>query len=159
MGPRFGYCDLEGLLEPWITALTRSRPMKNKHLIVIADSCFSGMLVKDLQKLALEKSPWNQNGCSVTVQSACSSDEVNFVGYFASCFVHFNKPENRACLEKLKQKWNDESEIRKNDFKYRHLHLPSPEVATTMPLDKLSSTIDCPTMEFQNFPLTLFHDA
>ena len=168
---KFGYCDLRGLLELWIVALTKSpttknKPpvepaaspeKKNKHLIVIADSCLSGRFVKDLQQLALKVGPWNHNGCTVTVQSASGSDEVTYDHYFTPCFVHFNKPENRGRLEELKQKWNSKSEVEK--IGYRELSLPSPEVATTMPLDKLSSTIDCPTIEFQNLPLTLFHDA
>ncbi|XP_028391935.1 uncharacterized protein LOC114516607 [Dendronephthya gigantea] len=159
----FGYCDLGGILEPWIAALTRSPTPKNKHLIVIVDSICSGRFVEDLQKLASKEGPWNQNGCGVTVQSACGSDEVNFarnfVGYFTPCFVHFNKPENRDTLQDLKREWNSKNEIKKIVCRYDR-DLPSPEAATTMPLDKLSSTIDCPTVEFQDLPgLTLFQDA
>ena len=161
LSERFGFCDLGGILELWITALTRSSRMKNKHLIVIADNCYSGMFVEDLQQLALKKGPWNRNGCTVTVQSACSSDEVTFVEYFASCFVHFNTPKNHGELDNLKQKWNSKSELEK--IRYRNLNLPSPQVATTMSSDKLSSNLQDPTTKFLPdkgfFPLTLFHDA
>ena len=159
----FGYCDLGGLLEPWITALTRSTTIKNKHLIVIADSCYSGRLVEDFQQLALKEGPWNQFGCTVTVQSASSSVEGDFVGRFTPCFVYFNKPENRASLHILKQKWDRKSEEEKNV--YRELNLPSPQLATTSLLDKSDKNTDSSTMEFSHihgwhgFPLILFRDA
>ena len=157
---KFGYCDLKGLLEPWITALTRSPWTKNKHLIVIADSCYSGVLAEDLQQLALKEGPWNQNGCTVTVQSACCSDEVNFYE-FTECFVHFNKPENYDSFRELEEKWNGKSEKEKNV--YRQLYLVSPQLATTMPMTKLSSNEDCSTMEFlpniHGFQLNLFRDT
>ena len=158
---QFGFCDLAGLLEPWTTALTRSS-MKNKHLVVIADSCYSGTLVKDLQKLARTPAPWNQNGCIVTVQSACSHDEPGKETSFSPCFAHFNKPENRKSLENLKKKWNEMNELEKNQ--YRQSALPSPQLATTIPQETLSSDMDSLTMEFcqfpgQGFPLTLFCDS
>ena len=99
----------------------------------------------------------------MTVQSACSSNEANFVGRFTSCFVHFNKPENHGSLHVLKRKWNRKSEEEKN--MYRKLNLPSPQVATTVPLYQLDSNTDSPTLELSHihggddFPLTLFRDA
>ena len=83
----------------------------------------------------LKEGPWNQNGCTVTVQSACSQDEVNFYE-FTQCFVHFNKPENYDSFRELKEKWNGKSEKEKNVF--RQLYLVSPQLATTMPMTKLS---------------------
>ena len=159
---QFGFCDLAGLLEPWTTALTRSSTKKNKHLVVIADSCYSGMLVKDLQKLARASTPWNQNGCTVTVQSACSHDEPGKETSFSPCFAHFNKPENHKNLESLKEKWNELNEMEKDQ--YRQSALPSPQLATTIPQEMLNSDKDSLTMDFrqfpgQGFPLTLFCDA
>ena len=162
----FGFCDLQGLLTPWIADMKRTsvkapdRVKKNKHLVVVVDSCYSGKLVEDLEELALKSGPWNENGCTVTVQSASSSGEPTFGGYFTPCFVHFNKPGNQEKLKKLKRKWDEKSEIEKNAF--RAVDLPSPQVATTMPSEKLSSGEDDPTLELpviQGVQLTLFHDA
>ena len=111
---QFGFCDLAGLLELWTTALTKSSTKNNKHLIVIADNCNSGMLVKDLQKLARTPAPWNLNGCTVTVQSASRSYEASLQTCFSPCFVHFNKPENRDSLRDLKERWSGMREKDKN---------------------------------------------
>ena len=160
-----GFCDLQGLLTPWVAAVTKEprnasgKVKKNKHLVVIADSCFSGILAQDLQRLMQRDGPWNKNGCSVTVQSACSNDEPTFGGYFTPCFVHFNKPENQPFLQMLKKQWNDKSEIEK--IVYRQMHLPSPRIETTMPPEKMNlANAEDPTMSpsFQGFMLTLFLD-
>ncbi len=161
-----GFCDLKGLLTPWIAAVKEESSnvpggvKKNKHLVVIADSCHSGVLVQDLQQLANGGGPWNVNGCTVTVQSACSSDKPTFGGYFTPCFVHFNKPENQPFLWKLKNEWDGKSEIEKNA--YREVDLPSPQVATTMPSERLISTEEDPILVLpviQGLTLTLFSDA
>jgi hypothetical protein len=162
----FGFCDLQGLLTPWIADMKRTsvkapdRVKKNKHLVVVVDSCYSGKLVEDLEELALKSGPWKEHGCTVTVQSASSSNEPTFGGYFTPCFVHFNKPENQEKLQKLKQKWDEKSEIEKNA--YRAVDLPSPQVATTMPSEKLRSGEDDPILVLpviQGVQLTLFRDA
>ncbi len=160
-----GFCDLKGLLTPWIAAVKEESSnapgvKKNKHLVVIADSCHSGVLVQDLQQLANGGGPWNVNGCTVTVQSACSSDEPTFGGYFTPCFIHFNKRENKQSLLELKNKWDGKSEIEKNA--YRAVDLPSPQVATTMPSEKLISEEEDPILVLpviQGLMLTLFPDA
>ena len=161
---KFGDWDLENLLGLWTTGLTKSSTKKNKHLIVIADSCYSGVLVEDLEKLKGTCAPWNENGCTVTVQSASGSDEKRQETYFSECFVHFNKPENRESLQNLKEKWNRMPEDEKNNYRGLSRNLPSPQVATTSPLDKSSSNVDRLTIEFsqisgQGFSLTLFRDA
>ena len=163
----FGYCDLMGLLTPWIKAVneeSRNAPgvKKNKHLVVIADSCYSGVLVQDLKKLPIEESPWKEfkeNGCTVTVQSACGSDEPTFGGYFTPCFVYFNKPENQPFLRKLKNEWDGKSEEEKNA--YRAVDLPSERlVATTMPSERLISKDPILLLPvIQGLTLTLFPDA
>jgi hypothetical protein len=162
-----GFCDLQGLLKPWIAAvkeksinLPHDSVKKNKHLVVVADSCYSGKLTEDLEKLALTSGPWNKNDCTVTVQSASGSGEPTIGDYFTPCFVYFNKPENRPFLQKLKNEWNNKSEIEKNA--YRAVDLPSPQVATTMPSEKLSSEEDDPILVLpviQGVQLTLFRDA
>jgi hypothetical protein len=160
-----GFCDLMGLLTPWIAAVNEESSnvpgvKKNKHLVVIADSCYSGVLVQDLQQLAKTPGPWNANGCTVTVQSACGSDEPTVGGYFTPCFVYFNKPENQPSLQKLKDEWDGKSEIEKNA--YREVDLPSPQVATTMPSERLISTEEDPILVLpviQGLTLTLFSDA
>ena len=91
-----GYCDLQGLLKPWIAAVKEessnsSGNKKLKHAIIIADSCNSGKLVEDLAGLNQWPGPWNENDCTVTVQSACNSCEGTFGGYFTPCFVYYNQ--------------------------------------------------------------------
>ena len=91
-----GYSDLQGLLKPWIAAVkgkskNSSGEKKNKHVVIIADSCYSGKLVEHLNELNKKRGPWNENGCTVTVQSACNSREVTFGGYFTPCFVYYNQ--------------------------------------------------------------------
>ena len=91
-----GYCDLQGLLKPWIAAVKEkstnsSGDKKLKHVVIIADSCYSGKLVEDLAGLNQWPGPWNENDCTVTVQSACNSHEVTFGGYFTPCFVYYNQ--------------------------------------------------------------------
>ena len=151
-----GFCDLQALLTPWVAAVTEKsnnapgRVKEKKHLVVIADSCFSGVLAQDLQRLMQREGPWNKNGCSVTVQSACSNDEPTFGGYFTPCFVHFNKKENWQDLENLKKEWDNLSDKQE----YQDSNLPSPQVKTTR------QEGSAPTMELhiQGFRLTLFRD-
>ena len=160
-----GFCDLQGLLAPFVASLQTYSPnaprgvkKKNKHLVVIADSCYSGVLAQDLKQLNEKCGPWNENKCSVTVQSACSEDEVTYGGYFTPCFVHFNKPENQAHLEALKKEWNKKNRIEKNA--YQELKLPSPCVETTMSPEQLIFDDD-PIMKPPNihgFQLYLFRD-
>ena len=160
-----GFCDLMGLLTPWIAAVNEESSnvpgvKKNKHLVVIADSCYSGVLVQDLQQLAKTPGPWNANGCTVTVQSACGNNEPTVGGYFTPCFVYFNKPENQPSLQKLKDEWDGKSEVEKNA--YRADGLPSPQVATTMPSERLISNEENPILVLpviQGLTLTLFPDA
>ena len=157
-----GFCDLKGLLTPWIEAVTKESSnapgvRKNKHLVVIADSCYSGVLAQDLEELPIEESPWKEfkeNGCTVTVQSACGSDEPTFGGYFTPVFIHLNK--NPQVLQELKSKWSPGSTDTKNKLR-QHRSLPSPQVA---PIRQLTQEND-PTMVVshgENFKLTLFHD-
>ena len=159
-----GFCDLMGLLTPWIAAVneeSRNAPgvKKNKHLVVIADSCYSGVLVQDLEQLAKTSGPWNANGCTVTVQSACGSGEPTVGGYFTPCFIHFNEPENQLFLQELKNEWNGKSEEEKNA--YRAVDLPSERlVATTMPSERLISKDPILLLPvIQGLTLTLFPDA
>ena len=154
-----GYCDLEGLLRSWIAALKEKSInlpssgvlKKNKHLVVIADSCYSGKLAEDLASLATKTGPWNENECSVTVQAACSADEPTFGGYFTPFFVYFNQPENRPRLEELKKTWGEKNQEEKDYFKA--IELPSPMVVSTG-----EHCLQPPTMErvIQGFTLILF---
>ena len=153
-----GYCDLQGLLKPWIAAVkgkstNSSGEKKNKHVIIIADSCYSGKLVENLNDLRQRPGPWNENdGCTVTVQSACSSKEPTYGGYFTPCFVYYNQPENRDALDQLIREWNDKNPTQKNA--YKEYELPSPQLATTRPPENdpvLKLTL-------QGFQMCLFRD-
>ena len=155
-----GFCDLYGLLEPWIAAVEEkstnsSGEKKNKHVVIIADSCYSGKLVEDLAALKQWPGPWNKNGCTVTVQSACNSREVTFGGYFTPCFVHYNQTGE---LDRLIEEWNSKPKPQKDT--YRDIKLPSPRLETTRPLGNVDSEND-PVLKvfFEDFQLCLFRDA
>lgn len=153
-----GYCGLYGLISPWIASVkdeSMDRPgeKKNKHLIIILDSCFAGMIADDLEKLNKEKGPWNENGCSISIQTACGPDEPTYGGYFTPCFFTLNEDENLR--ERLKNEWEAMEEQEKEYF--RGLPLPSPRVVTTRANSGQSSL----TMEFSfknGHKLTLFSD-
>ena len=149
-----GYCDLESLLQPWIAALKKRSTnavsdKRDKHLVIIADSCYSGKLVDDLAQMKDRPGPWNENGCTVTVQSASSSVEETFGDYFTPCFVHYN--QNQEALEQLIKEWNDNFEFVKNA--YRGFDLPSPQLETTGSLpedaDVTTETTQLETTETQ----------
>jgi len=155
-----GFCDLYGLLKPWIAAVKAQSKnaegrKKNKRLVIILDSCYSGIIaqeLKDFEKEIKGKDPTFLEENSVTVQAACGSDERTFGGYFTPCFVYLNEPKNAKLLSKLKDEWVRMTE--ENREEYKALELPSPMVVTTGP-----QSHDV-TMELtvQNFKLTLFKD-
>ena len=153
-----GYCGLYGLIEPWIASVkveSMNKPgeKENKHLIIILDSCYSGMIAQDLEELKKEKGPWNQNGCSISIQTACGANEPTCGGYFTPCFLTLNKDEDQRKL--LKQKWEAMEGEEKKYF--RDLPLPSPRVVTT----RANSGQNSLTMEFSfnnGHKLTLFSD-
>ena len=155
----FGYCGLYGLIAPWIASVkdesqNRSGEKKRKHLIIILDSCYAGMIAQDLEKLNKEeKGPWNQNGCSISIQTACGPDEPTYGGYFTPCFVTLNKEQ--GLLDDLKKRWAQMKHEEKNIF--CSLPQPSPKVVTT----RDDSGQNNPTMEFSfnnGHKLTLFSD-
>ncbi len=156
-----GYCDLMSLLTPWIAAVgressnARGRVKMNKHLVVIADSCYSGILVQDLERLKLNmRGPWNDgSGCTVTVQSACSSNEPTFAGYFTPVFIHLNN--NPQVLQRLKEVWSRMSPDEKN-FWRQDGSRPSPQVATTGQFNPHDPTMV--VSHRRDFKLTLFRD-
>ena len=158
-----GYCDLQGLLKPWIAAvrggsINSSGEKQNKHVVIIADSCYSGKLVENLNELNQQRGPWNENRCTVTVQSACSSEEPTYGGYFTPRFVYYNQPENEEKLKQLIEEWNGKNEIEKDA--YREFTLPSPQVATTRAPENVDSENDPVLKVFlQGFRLYLFRDA
>lgn len=153
-----GYCGLYGLIKPWIASVkgnsqNSSEEKKNKHLIIILDSCYAGMIAKDLEELNKEEGPWNQNGCSISIQTACGHDEPTFGGYFTPSFVTLNNEQ--SLLDDLKEKWAKMEDEDKDRF--CSLPLPSPKVVTT----RDDSGQKSPTMEFRfnnDHKLTLFSD-
>ncbi|XP_015766121.1 PREDICTED: uncharacterized protein LOC107344952 [Acropora digitifera] len=154
-----GYCGLYGLIAPWIASVkdvsqNSAGEKRNKHLIIILDSCYAGMIAKDLKELNKEKGPWNENGCSITIQTACGPKECTYGGYFTPCFLTLNDDEN--LLERLKNEWKAMEKQEKKYFK--GLPLPSPKVVTT----RADSGQNSLTMEFsfnKGYKLTLFSDS
>lgn len=154
-----GYCGLYGLLRPWLAAV-KSQSMnipgekKNKHLIIILDSCYSGIIAQDLEELNKKDGPWNQNGCTVTIQAACGADQPTYGGYFTPSFLTLN--QDQSLLEELKGKWKELNENLK--ICYRTLPQPSPKVVTTRISDEEQNsplTVEFPVNDHQ---ITLFPD-
>ena len=154
-----GYCGLYGIIAPWIASVkdesqNSAGEKKNKHLIIILDSCYAGMIAQDLEKLNKEeKGPWNQNGCSISIQTACGPDEPTYGGYFTPRFVTLNKEQ--GLLDDLKERWAQMKDVEKNIF--CSLPQPSPKLVTT----RDDSGQNNPTMEFSfnnGHKLTLFSD-
>ena len=128
---------------------------KNKHLVIILDSCYSGIIaqeLKDFEKEINEKDPTFLQENSVTIQAVCGTDEGTFGRYFTPCFVYLNDPENGELLNKLKADWMGMTDEERNQ--YKSVGLPCPMVVTTRP------QFQDVTMELtvQNFKLTLFQD-
>ena len=94
-------------------------------------------------------------GCSVTVQASCKSNEKAVGGYFTPTFIFLNDPANKNYLDFLKGEWGEMNEEDKNIF--RSLKFSSPVMETTRnDLDNTSPTLE---IEEQNFKMTLFRDA
>lgn len=162
-----GFCDLYGLLKLWIAAVKPkgADEKKDKHLVIVLDSCHSGIPAEDLKDFVenmRKKGDSLLNDNSVTIQAACGPNESTFGGYFTPCFVYLNDPKNKKLLNELKKKWEKMKDEEKN--KYRCIELPSPMVVTTRTSPQ-SAAVDTQsqgaTMELNvaNFKLTLFPDA
>ena len=154
-----GFCGLHGLLKPWIAAVklesinAKGAKKKNKHLVIILDSCHSGILADDLQdfiKHVQEKDRSLLEENSITIQAACGPDERTFGGYFTPCFIYLNQGENSSWLQDLKEEWGSMTPQKREE--YESEDLPSPMVVTTRGKSQEL------TMEVaaQNFELELF---
>ena len=132
-----GFCDLYGLLKPWIAAVKSESinapgQKKNKHLVVILDSCHSGIIaqeLKEFEKQVRKKDESFLKENSVTVQAACGPNERTFGGYFTPLFLYLNDPQNKKLLEQLRKSWKQMTDEKKDE--YRSIELPSPMVVTT----------------------------
>ena len=155
---KVGFCDLYGLLKPWIAAVkaesinAKGCSKKNKHLAIILDSCYSGKIAQELETFKNEMNTRDLSFLqenSVTIQAACGPDQGALGGYFTPCFVYLNDPDKAELLNKLKTEWNDMTEEKKNE--YKSLEFPSPMVVTT----RIPITVE---LKVQDFNLTLFQD-
>ena len=132
-----GFCDLYGLLKPWIAAVKSESinapgQKKNKHLVVILDSCHSGIIaqeLKEFEKQIRKKDESFLKENSVTIQAACGPNERTFGGYFTPPFLYLNDPQNKKLLEQLRKSWKQMTDEKKDE--YRSIELPSPMVVTT----------------------------
>ena len=150
-----GFCNLKGLVNPFIDAVGTGK--SNKHLVVVLDSCHSGMLANDLESLKDKL----KNGCTVTVQASCNSKENAIGGLFTQTFLFFNK--HKQVLKTLKAEWQKMDDSIKQT--YQNILVPSP-VLTTIgetnptnpdgPTNSDGLTID---ITVQNLEVTLFCDG
>ena len=135
-----GFCDLYGLLKPWIAAVKSESinapgQKKNKHLVVILDSCHSGIIAEELKKFEKQVRKKDESFLkenSVTIQAACGPNERTFGGYFTPPFLYLNDPQNKKLLEQLRKSWKQMTDEKKDE--YRSIELPSPMVVTTRAL-------------------------
>lgn len=108
-----GFCDLYGLLKPWIAAVKAKSVnaegrKKNKHLFIILDSCYSGIIAEELKKFEecmKKKDPKFLRKNSVTIQAAYGPDQGALRGYFTPWFVYWNDRKNAQQLSHLKSLW------------------------------------------------------
>lgn len=155
-----GFCGLQGLLKPWIAGVkdksqnAEGEVKKNKHLLIILDSCYSGILAEELEELNKKSGPWNENGCTVTVQAACGCDEVTYGGYFTPCFKFFS--ENQDKLKELWKVW-DGMTVKGREY-FMGIQLPSPKLVTTRSLNEEEKRMPVLHWEIQNFKFILFQD-
>lgn len=155
-----GFCGLQGLLKPWIAGVkdksqnAEGEVKKNKHLLIILDSCYSGILAEELEELNKKSGPWNENGCTVTVQAACGCDEVTYGGYFTPCFKFFS--ENQDKLKELWKVWDGMTD--KDREYFMGIQLPSPKLVTTRSLNEEEKGMPVLHWEIQNFKFILFQD-
>lgn len=135
-----GFCDLYGLLKPWIAAVKSESIIapgqkKNKHLVVILDSCHSGIIAQELKEFEKQVRKEDESFLkenSVTIQAACGPNERTFGGYFTPPFLYLNDPQNKKLLEQLRKSWKQMTDEKKDE--YRSIDLPSPMVVTTRAL-------------------------
>ncbi|KAJ7387501.1 hypothetical protein OS493_000831 [Desmophyllum pertusum] len=162
---KVGFCDLYGLLKPWIAAVksdsinARGMKKKNKHLVIILDSCYSGIIAQqlnDFKELAQEKDATLLGENTVTIQAACGRNERALGGYFTPCFVYLNDPKNVDLLNQLKTEWENMTEETRNE--YKPIDFQSPMVVTTRPQSTAQSQDATMELTVQNFKLTLFQD-
>lgn len=145
-----GFCNLDGLLQPWIEAVGSEK--HNKHLVVVLDSCHSGVFVEDLKQSQYNDTSWHKNNCTITVQAACGENEKVQGGYFTQTFLYLNKYNDE--LERLKNEWSNLDDETKHA--YKATKLPSPVVASTAAVDTADPTLK---IEHQGFSVTLFRDG
>lgn len=135
---KFGFCGLHGLLKPWIAAVkldsinAEGAKKKNKHLVIILDSCHSGILANDLQDFIEHvqvRDPTLLQENRITIQAACGPDERTFGDCFTPCFIYLNRKENYSLLQDLKEEWGKMTTQEKNE--YESIDRPSPVVVTT----------------------------
>ena len=151
-----GFCNLRSLIQPWIVAVEANssaapdKQTKNKHLVIILDSCHSGEMANDLEKITNTDGPWNRN-CRVTVQASCKPNEKVKGGYFTPLFVYLNKRENKDHLASLEMSWQALSEDDK--VVYRNSPGSSPSISPQPDNGPVLKIVD------QDFTLNLFPDA
>ena len=122
------FFDFHMLVDFLQTAITLDgRQCKNRHILVVLDSCYSGKFGKRLEKWMKGgdyKDVWKRNKCSLTIQTAASEKEPTYGGYFTPLFIRLQDEAFRN--EKLEQWVSMNSE-----FDDIYDELPSPQLYST----------------------------
>ena len=125
---RYGFFDFHMLVDFLQTAITLDGGRcKNRHILVVLDSCYSGKFGKRLEKWMKGgdyKDVWKRNQCSLTIQTAASEKEPTYGGYFTPLFIRLQDEAFRN--EKLEQWVSMNSE-----FDDIYDELPSPQLYST----------------------------
>lgn len=156
-----GFAGLRFLLAPFAKAVlsgsqnSKSNALKtNKHFIAVFDSCFSGRLASELHDPTLTKlrSDIRERKCTITVQAACSADEVTYGGYFTTTFLQL---QSMSVVQSFAAEWDALLPDKRQEF--QSLPLPSPCVSSTR--EDFDPTALYYEVTIQNVPLVLFPHA
>eukprot|EP01147_Barroeca_monosierra_P006641 gene6641-9428_t len=83
--------SLEDIIKPWLERLRENSSTKNKHLLLVCDSCFSGRLVTAIRNQPDEvKTLLKERESSITVQAACGENELVVGGFFMPAWLMLN---------------------------------------------------------------------
>ena len=125
---RYGFFDFHMLVDFLQTAITLDgRQCKNRHILVVLDSCYSGKFGKRLEKWMNSKDyeeVWKRNNCSLTIQTAASEKEPTYGGYFTPLFILL---QDETFREAKRNQWVSMS----SEFDDIYDELPSPQLYST----------------------------
>lgn len=151
----FGFADLKYILDVWNSALMNKNGRMNKHLIIILDSCYSGLWDEELNKIFKKSYSFLNNNCYITLQTACRRNEKTISGHFTKFFLLFQS--NFDFLRRASSEWRDLTQEDK-DY-YVKCRLPNPQLVSNHPEVKDSEDLFRLVKCEDGNPMYLFSDS